>query len=339
MINAIVFNKDSKNIPLPAMAEIDNSVFLSIVVPCFNEEAVITELHSRVRAVGDAVAPGRYELILINDGSTDRTIEIIKEMAEENSAIVGLDLARNYGHQIALTAGLSFARGQRILVIDADLQDPPELLPEMMKVMDRGANVVYGRRIERDGESLFKTTTAKSFYRLLDRMTDISIPLDTGDFRLLDRKALTIFLSMPEPYRFVRGMFAWAGLRQEEFPYRRQARVAGVTKYPLHKMIRIALDAITGFSVQPLRFSFYVALGFAALAFVLTVYVVLGWLFFATIQGWASILLTFLAFSSVQLFCLSIMGEYIGRTYMQTKNRPLFIVNEIYTTSREQKNN
>lgn len=311
-----------------------SSISISVVVPCFNEEAVLAELQKRIHAACDAVAPGRYELILVNDGSTDRTGEMIGQMAREDPKILGVDLSRNYGHQLALTAGLSFARGQRVFVIDADLQDPPELLAPMLEIMNRGANVVYGQRIERLGESLFKRVSAGLFYRFLNRMTDVPIPLDVGDFRLMDRSALKIFLSMPEQYRFVRGMIAWAGLRQEAFPYERQPRFAGVTKYPLRKMMLVALDAITGFSIAPLRFAYYVALSFMLLALALMLYVVIGWLFFDVVRGWASILFLFLVFTSVQLLCVSIMGEYVGRTYMQTKNRPLFVVRELHTAVR-----
>jgi polyisoprenyl-phosphate glycosyltransferase len=267
--------------------------------------------------------------VLVNDGSRDRTAPLIAEMADRNPAVVGVDLARNYGHQIALTAGLAFARGQRIFVIDADLQDPPELLPEMMAKMDAGANVVYGRRIDRRGESRFKVRSAHFFYRLLDRLTDIKVPVDTGDFRLMDRQTLDVLLSMPEQYRFVRGMVAWIGMRQEEIAYERAERFAGETKYPFRKMVVFAIDAITGFSLAPLRFSFFLAIAFLFIAFGLMVYVLVGYFFFEAVRGWASILLLFLVFASLQLFCISIIGEYVGRTYMQTKNRPLFVVREL----------
>jgi glycosyltransferase involved in cell wall biosynthesis len=319
-------------VPLRAVTP-DPALLLSVVVPCYNEEEVLAELERRVTAVCEQVAPGSYEVVLVNDGSADRTGALIAELSARNPAIVGVELARNYGHQIALTAGLSFARGQRIFVIDADLQDPPELLPEMMEKMDAGANVVYGRRVDRRGETRFKVRSAHFFYRLLDRLTDIKVPVDTGDFRLMDRKTLDVLLSMPEQYRFIRGMVAWIGMRQEEIPYERAERYAGETKYPFRKMVVFAVDAITGFSLAPLRFSFFLALAFLFAAFGLMIYVIVSYFLFDAVRGWASILLLFLVFASAQLICISIIGEYVGRTYMQTKNRPLFVVKEILAQS------
>ena len=322
-------NRDA-DVPLRAVMP-DPSLVLSVVVPCYNEEDVLAELEHCVVVVCEKVAPGSYEIVLVNDGSGDRTASLIAEMAARNPAVVGVDLARNYGHQIALTAGLSFARGQRIFVIDADLQDPPDLLPDMMAKMDAGANVVYGRRVDRRGETRFKVRSAHFFYRLLDRLTDIKVPVDTGDFRLMDRKTLDVLLSMPEQYRFIRGMVAWIGMRQEEIAYERAERFAGETKYPFRKMVVFAIDAITGFSLAPLRFSFFLAIAFLFIALGLMIYVLVGYFFFEAVRGWASILLLFLVFASLQLFCIAIIGEYVGRTYMQTKNRPLFVVREIVT--------
>jgi glycosyltransferase involved in cell wall biosynthesis len=315
-------------VPLRAVTP-DPALLLSVVVPCYDEEDVLAELERRVVSVCERIAPGAYEIVLVNDGSRDRTAGIIAEMSARNGAIVGVDLARNYGHQIALTAGLSFARGKRILVFDADLQDPPELLDEMMARMDAGANVVYGRRIDRRGESRFKVRSAHFFYRLLDRLTDIEVPVDTGDFRLMDRKTLDVLQSMPEHYRFIRGMVAWIGMRQEEIPYERDERFAGGTKYPFRKMIGFAVDAITGFSLAPLRLAFFMALGFLLAAFLCMIYILAGYFFFDTVRGWAGILFLFLVFTSAQLICTAIIGEYVGRTYVQTKNRPLFVVKEL----------
>jgi dolichol-phosphate mannosyltransferase len=304
----------------------DRGLALSVVIPCFNEEAVLAELERRVSQVCESVAPEAYEIVLVDDGSRDRTGEIIAEMAARNPRIVGIELSRNFGHQTALTAGLSFARGSRIFVIDADLQDPPELLPDMMALMEKGANIVYGKRRERRGESRFKRATASVFYRLLDRLTDVPIPLDTGDFRLMDRETLNVFLTMPEQFRFVRGMIAWIGLKQVEFPYDRQERFAGATKYPFRKMLLFAIDAITGFSIAPLRFAFFLSVATILLALGVAAYGIVGWLLGMTVPGWTSLLLLFLLFSSIQLACLSIVGEYVGRTYMQTKQRPLYVV-------------
>lgn len=302
---------------------------LSVVIPCYNEEEVLGELERRVTQVCGDVVGNDYELVLVNDGSRDRTWELIEEMGRRHPQIVGLDLARNFGHQLALTAGLRFARGERVLILDADLQDPPELLHDMMGHMDAGANVVFGQRIERSGESAFKKVSAKWFYRVLRGISQIDIPMDTGDFRLIDRKVLDIFLAMPEQYRFVRGMITWIGLNQVGLPYHRAARFAGKTKYPLGNMLLFAVDAMTGFSIAPLRASFLLASVFMLGAVLMAFFALYSWLVIGAVQGWTSLVLMFLSFSGVQLLCLSVIGEYVGRTYMQTKNRPLFVLRQI----------
>jgi dolichol-phosphate mannosyltransferase len=303
---------------------------LSVVVPCYNEEDGLSELISRLSAACEACTGEDYEIILVNDGSSDRTWPVILELSYIHPQIVGVDLARNHGHQLALTAGLTVTRGERILVIDADLQDPPELLPKMMAELDAGSDVAFGQRVHRDGETWFKKTSAAFFYRLLRRLTDAPIPADSGDFRLMKRKVLDVLLSMPEQHRFIRGMVAWIGFRQVAIPYKRNARLAGTTKYPLRKMIRFAVDAITGFSVAPLRLSLYFSFGSILLAFLLSLYVIVMWLHGDTVPGWASIAIIVLAFSSMQMLCLGIMGEYLGRIYTQSKQRPLFIIKSIH---------
>jgi polyisoprenyl-phosphate glycosyltransferase len=278
-----------------------------------------------------AIATNYY---FVNDGSFDKTWATLQNLAHNDDRIVAVDLSRNHGHQLALSAGLSLARGERILVIDADLQDPPELLPEMMRLMDGGADVVYGQRFERDGETWFKRVSASAFYRLLLRMTDVGIPPDTGDFRLMRRPMLKALLAMPEQQRFIRGMVAWIGFRQVPLRYRRDRRFAGETKYPLRKMLFFAVDAITGFSITPLRISFYIACFFVLVALLTIIYVLISWFYLKAVPGWTSIFLTMLIFSSVQLFSLGIIGEYLGRVYMQTKQRPLFIIREIVSAPR-----
>jgi polyisoprenyl-phosphate glycosyltransferase len=312
---------------------------LSVVAPCYNEEVVVRELHRRVTAVCRSLVGDGYELVLVNDGSRDATWAILQMLARDDDRVVAIDLSRNYGHQLALSAGLSVARGERILVIDADLQDPPELLPEMMRLMDDGADVVYGQRLERDGETWFKKTSASMFYRLLLCMTDVEIPPDTGDFRLMKRQVLEALLTMPEYQRFIRGMVTWIGFRQVPLRYHRDKRFAGVTKYPLRKMLSFAADAITGFSIVPLRICLYIACLFVGFAGLLIVYVLFSWLYLGVVPGWTSMFVGMLIFSSVQLFSLAVIGEYLGRTYMQTKQRPLFIIREIATLSavREQR--
>ena len=302
---------------------------LSVVVPCYNEAEGIDELHRRVTLVCRETVGAAYELVLVNDGSGDATWETMLALSQSDSAIVAVNLSRNYGHQTALSAGLSFAAGERVLILDADLQDPPELLPAMMAEMDRGADVVYGQRVEREGETWFKNASASLFYRILARLSDVPIPANTGDFRLLSRPVLEALLAMPEQHRYVRGMIAWAGFHQVAFPYTRQSRTHGVSNYPFRRMLRLALDAITGFSTAPLRLSFYLSFGFLGLAFLLFLYAAYSWIFLNATRGWTSILFVVLFFSSVQLLTLGIMGEYLGRIYIESKRRPLFIVREV----------
>ena len=301
---------------------------LSAVVPCYNEEESLAELFRRLDAACANVA-SRYEILLIDDGSKDRTWELISGLAEANPQLVGVRLARNHGHQLALSAGLSVCRGQRVLIIDADLQDPPELLPKMMEAIDEGAEVVYGKRTVRQGETQFKKFTAQLFYRLLNRLVDIEIPLDTGDFRLMTRKALDFLLSMPEQHRFIRGMVAWIGLKQVPLEYVREERFAGETKYPIAKMIGLAIDAITGFSVRPLRISTYLGFWVAGLAALLLAYSLFSWAFFQTVSGWTSLIGVVLALGAIQLVVLGVIGEYLGRLFLEAKRRPLFLIDEI----------
>lgn len=302
---------------------------LSIVVPCYNEEAVIDELCGRLKAACEAACETNYEIVLVNDGSSDETWRGIVEHCNRDRSILGVNLSRNHGHQLALSAGLSLCTGQRVLLIDADLQDPPELLPRMMRLMDGGADVVYGQRKTRAGESAFKKSTAAAFYRLLRRVADTGIPVDAGDFRLMRREVVDVLNSMPEHHRFIRGMVSWVGYIQVPLPYDRAPRAAGKTGYPWGKMIRFALDAITGFSTAPLRFSTYVACSFLLLAVVLAVYVLYSVALLGGVKGWASLFLAFLVFSSVQLFCIGLLGEYIGRIFVETKRRPLYIIKEV----------
>jgi polyisoprenyl-phosphate glycosyltransferase len=311
----------------------DTSRSLSVVVPCYNEEAVIPEFYRRATAVCRDTLGEDYELVLINDGSQDSTWPMLQNLAKKDPHVVAVDLSRNHGHQLALSAGLSLARGARILVLDCDLQDPPELLPDMMRAMDKGADVIFGQRTEREGEGWFKKIAAKAFYRVLLRLTDVPIPPDTGDFRLMSRQVVDTLLEMPEYHRFIRGMVAWIGFRQVPIRYRREPRFAGRTKYPLRKMLNLAADAITGFSILPLRFSLYLALVFLLIAVVLSIYVLWSWLFLASTRGWTSLFLGMLLFSSAQLLSLAIIGEYLGRVYMQTKRRPLFVIREIVVAS------
>ena len=308
---------------------------LSIVVPCFNEEACLPELHRRVSAAARAVAGASYEIVLINDGSRDLSWRVMQDLARTDERLVAINLSRNHGHQLALTAGLDLCSGERILIIDADLQDPPELLPEMMAEMDaQGADVVYAVRRARAGETAFKKATAKLFYRLLSRMTDVEIPVDTGDFRLMSRRALDALLSLPEQARFIRGMVAWVGFRQVPIAYDRAERFSGSTKYPLRKMIAFALDAVTGFSTAPLRMASHVGLWLVLASVLLLVYIAVGWLTGSAIQGWTSLMLVVVILGAVQMFVLGMIGEYLGRLYVEAKRRPLYIVSDIAGRAR-----
>lgn len=307
----------------------DRTVALSVVVPCYNESGGLDELHRRVSEACRSTVEGSFEIVLINDGSTDGTRDEIFALAEKDPHVVGLDLARNYGHQIALTAGLEFCKGERVLILDADLQDPPELLEPMMAKMDEGYDVVYGVREERAGESWFKITTASAFYRLLGRLSEVEIAADAGDFRLIGRRALDHLNAMPERFRFIRGMVSWIGLKQAAFPYKREARFAGTTHYPLRKMVMLALDAMTSFSVVPLRFASYLGVAFGFLGILMTGYALFSWVAGDVVPGWTSLASIVLVLGSVQLFVLGIFGEYLGRMYMETKRRPLYFVNEI----------
>ena len=309
---------------------------LSIVVPCYNEAACLDELHRRVSAVATAAVGADHEIVLVNDGSRDATWNIMQRIAATDRHLVAVNLSRNHGHQLALTAGLDLARGQRILILDADLQDPPELLADMLDVMQaEQADVVYAVRRARAGESVAKRASAAFFYRLLAKLTDTDIPLDTGDFRLMSRRALDAFLSLPEQARFIRGMVAWVGFRQVPFAYDRAERLAGETNYPISKMLRLAFDAITGFSTAPLRFASHAGLALTGATVVILFYIVFAWAMGGTVQGWTSLMLVVLGLGAVQMFVLGMIGEYLGRLYIEAKRRPLYIVADIIGAPRE----
>ncbi len=302
---------------------------LSAVVPCYDEEETLVALHERLSAACLDVCGNAHEIVLIDDGSKDGTWPLMLELAAKDPHIVLVRLTRNHGHQLALSAGLEVAAGDRILIIDADLQDPPELLSEMMTLMDEGADVVYGRRTQRKGEGVFKRATAAIFYRVLRRLVDIEIPLDTGDFRLMSRKSLDLLRQMPEQHRFIRGMVSWVGFKQVPLDYERDERFAGETKYPLGKMLALGIDAVTGFSTKPLKIATYLGFIFAVLALMGIVYTLLGWFYFETEAGWPSVMTTVLILGSLQLLVLGVMGEYVGRTFLEAKRRPIFLIDQV----------
>ena len=303
-------------------------MLLSVIIPCFNEEAVLRATHERLTSVLRGM-DNDYELIFVDDGSRDDTPQILTELQLFDPHMRVLLLSRNFGHQIAVSAGLEEATGDAVVIIDADLQDPPELIPKMVQLWREGNEVVYGVRLEREGESRFKLWTAKVFYRLINRLSETKMPLDAGDFRLIDRKVLDVLKAMPERARFLRGMVSWAGFRQIPLPYARAARHAGESKYPLRKMVHFATDGIISFSLVPLKLAIWT--GFLAIWIAVAgiiVAIVDRVMDRNLIRGWASLFVAVLFMGGVQLISLGILGEYLGRIYTEVKRRPLYVVQE-----------
>jgi len=304
------------------------NITYSIIAPIYNELESLPELYRRVTTVMDDNGES-WELVLVDDGSTDGSTEKILELAKQDDHVRAVIFARNFGHQIAITAGWDYARGRAIVIIDADLQDPPEIIPELAKKWKEGYEVVYAVRAEREGEAWFKKLTAAFFYRLIYLITDVKIPLDTGDCRLMDRKVVDVLKQMPERHRFPRGMSAWVGFRQVGVPYKRAARYGGVTKYPFKKMLKLALNAITSFSYFPLQvatFFGFASAGLAILAIPVVIYLRVAGI--PQFTGQATTLIAVLFLGGVQLISLGILGEYIGRLYDEAKGRPLYIVRD-----------
>jgi glycosyltransferase involved in cell wall biosynthesis len=301
--------------------------YLSIVVPVYNEEGCFPELLRRLSGVRIALAPQPVEMIFVNDGSSDGTPRLLDETASKNDFVKVIHFSRNFGHQAALTAGLDRADGEFVCVIDADLQDPPEIIPAMLRRAQEGFDIVYGQRRSRHGETFFKKATAALFYRLLQRICGVRIPADTGDFRLMRREAVLAFRTMRESHRFIRGMIAWVGFRSTPFLYDRQQRHAGSTKYPFVKMLRFAMDAIFSFSNLPLRISTYIGLTMTFLAILgLLVVVYLRAFTTYTVPGISAVLCVVLLSGGIQFLILGAIGEYVSRIYEQTKQRPLYVV-------------
>ena len=300
----------------------------SIIAPIYNEEESLNELYKRVCEVMERTHEP-WELILVNDGSQDKSPDIIRELAAKDKRIRPVMFARNFGHQIAVTAGLDYSRGDAVVIIDADLQDPPEVILELIDKWREGYEVVYAVRAEREGETWFKKSTATTFYRLIYRITDVKIPLDTGDFRLLDKKVVSVMKQMREHHRFLRGMASWVGFRQIGVSYKRAPRYAGVTKYPFRKMLKLALNAVTSFSYFPLQLATY--LGFIAAGgsiIAIPIVIILRAINPDMFFGQASTLIAVLFLGGVQLISLGILGEYLGRVYDEVKGRPLYVVSE-----------
>jgi glycosyltransferase involved in cell wall biosynthesis len=302
---------------------------ISVVVPCFNEEEVIQATYQRLVEVLGALPDIDFELVFVDDGSRDRTALLLRGFQSADPRVRAVLFSRNFGHQMAVTAGIEHTSGDAVVLIDADLQDPPEIIEQMLVLWRRGAEVVYGTRATRKGEGALKLWTAKTFYRWINRISDTAIPLDTGDFRLMDRKVVDAFLAMPERDRFVRGMVAWLGFRQESVQYQRAARFAGETKYPWRKMVRLALDGALSFSLMPLRLAIWIGFMTAGIAVLGVVYALLVRLFTNQwVPGWTLLFIACLAIGGVQLVCLGAVGEYVGRIYGEVKRRPLYIVRD-----------
>jgi dolichol-phosphate mannosyltransferase len=311
------------------------SNLISVIVPVFNETEVVNECHRQLSAALAELPFAAWEIVFVDDGSSDDSYEKLSLLAAREKGVRVLRLSRNFGHQAAITAGLDASRGDCVVIIDADLQDPPEVIARMVERWQAGFEVVYGVRESREGEGRLKLATAKWFYRLLNRLTNTDIPPDVGDFRLLDRRAVNTLNSLREHDRYVRGLVSWIGYRQTGVTYARHARHAGTSKYPLRKMIRFALDGITSFSTMPLRFATWLGYAASTLAFIYLASVFVQKLLGYTVQGWATIMVAVLFLGGIQLIGLGIMGEYVGRIFNEVKERPLYVVAETLPAAGE----
>ena len=313
---------------------------ISVVVPMYYEEEVAKECYTRLKNVLEKIENYNYEIIFINDGSKDKTLEILKEIAKENKKVKIISFSRNFGHQCAVTAGLRYVTGDAIVIIDADLQDPPELIPEMIKLWEEGNEVIYGKRKSREGESRFKLLTASMFYKTLNALSDVEIPKDTGDFRLVDRKVVEVINSLPEHNKFLRGLFSWVGFKQKAYEYERKERYAGKTKYPLKKMLKLAQDGIFSFSIKPLKIVGAMGILSVLISIMLFVYAVLSYAFDWNnlVPGWTSLMVTMTFIGGMILISLWMIGEYIGRIYDETKRRPEYIIEKTYNIDESDEN-
>ena len=305
---------------------------VSIVSPVYQEEEGIEEFHRRLVASMEGIDDDlAFEVVYVNDGSKDRSLELLEKIAADDDRVRVVDLSRNFGHQVALSAGVDHAKGDAVVGIDSDLQDPPEVIPEMIQRWRDGFKVVYGVRISRAGETRFKLLTSKIYYGLMDRISEVPLPRQAGDFRLLDRKVVDVLDQMPERNRYVRGMVAWVGFPQCAVEYERDARFAGTTNYTLARMVRLALDGLTSFSDRPLRLATQLGVIVMALSFAVAAWTIVASLFDlgTSSRGWSSLMAVVLLLGGVQLLCIGVLGEYVGRVYRETKGRPLYVVNEV----------
>lgn len=316
-----------------AVAAVRQRFFLTVVVPAYNEQEVLPEFHRRVTAVFETI-DADTEILYVNDGSSDTTREVLSALAASDIRVTVVDLSRNFGKEIALSAGLDHARGDAVVVIDADLQDPPELIPELIHQWQNGFDVVYAKRVARDGETWFKRATARIFYWTIQHVSRVHIPEDTGDFRLMSRRAVEALCRLREQHRFMKGLFAWVGFRQTAVPYRRAPRFAGTTKWSYWRLWNFALEGITSFTTAPLRISSYLGMGVAFLAFLYGVFITFRTLAYGDpVPGYPSLMVVILFLGGVQLIAIGMLGEYMGRMFDETKNRPLYVLSE-YRPSR-----
>jgi len=310
---------------------------VSVVVPMYYEEEVAHECYNRLANVLKSIQNYEYEIVFVNDGSRDKTLDILEQIANQDKNVKVVSFARNFGHQAAVTAGIKYVTGDAVVIIDADLQDPPELIPDMLKLWEDGSEVIYGKRKSREGESKFKLLTAKMFYKTLNSLSDVEIPKDTGDFRLVDKKVIDVVNSMPEHNKFLRGLFSWVGFKQKAFEYERKERFAGETKYPLKKMLKLASDGIISFSSKPLKLVGGLGLLTILISIAILIYSLISYAFNLNhlTPGWTSLMVTITLFSGVQLLSIWIMSEYIARIYDETKNRPQYIVDKTINVDEE----
>ena len=312
---------------------------ISVVIPMYYEEQVANECYKRVKNVLENIENYEHEIVFINDGSKDNTLPILEEIASKDSNVKVISFSRNFGHQAAVTAGLKEVTGDAIVIIDADLQDPPELISEMLKHWEEGYEVIYGKRKTRKGESAFKLLTAKMFYKTLNALSDVEIPRDTGDFRLVDRKVVDVINALPEHNKFLRGLFSWVGFKQTPFEYERKERFAGKTKYPLKKMLKLAKDGIFSFSIKPLKIVGTMGIISIAISLIILIYAILSYIFDWNnlTAGWTSLMVTMTFLSGMILISLWMIGEYIGRIYDETKRRPQYIIERTFNIGESNK--
>ena len=314
---------------------------ISLIIPMYYEEKVVNECYKRVKESLENLKEYCYEIIFVNDGSKDKTMELLEDIAQKDKNVKIISFSRNFGHQAAVTAGLKYTTGDAVIIMDADLQDPPELIPDMLKLWESGNEVVYAKRKKRKGESIFKLTTAKLYYKTLNVLSDVEIPKDTGDFRLVDKKVVDTINNMPEHNKFLRGLFSWVGYKQIPFEYERKERYAGKTKYPLRKMLKLASDGIISFSTKPLKLVGLLGMISIVISIIVLIYALLSYAFKLNnlSAGWTSIMVAITFFAGVQLLSIWIMSEYIARIYDESKQRPQFIVDKKININKDNENN